>query len=75
MYCQLIVYKNAVLPGVDELTFLLMIFSCFQGCYSVVTDFMKNNMSMIGGIALGVSFFQVCDFRANIFSSNVNQGL
>ena len=31
----------------------------FQGCYSVVTDFMKDNMTMIGGIALGISFFQV----------------
>ena len=36
-----------------------MLYVVLQGCYNVVTDFMKKNMAMIGGVILGVSFFQV----------------
>lgn len=30
-----------------------------EGCYNVVTGFMKKNMAMIAGVALGISFFQL----------------
>lgn len=30
-----------------------------DGCYNVVTGFMKKNMALIGGVALGVSFLQL----------------
>ncbi|XP_033760029.1 tetraspanin-7-like [Pecten maximus] len=30
-----------------------------KGCYSTVVDFMQSNMGLIGGVALGISFFQV----------------
>lgn len=50
-----------------------------DGCYPVVTGFMRKNMALIGGVALGVSFFQLlgaalaCCLAKNINKSKYEQ--
>jgi len=50
-----------------------------QGCYHTVTEFMQKNMAMIGGVALGISFFQLigallsCCLARNLNKSKYEQ--
>ncbi|KAL3846721.1 hypothetical protein ACJMK2_017687 [Sinanodonta woodiana] len=45
-----------------------------DGCYSLVTGFMKGNMGLIGGVALGVSFFQLLGaVLACCLAKNINK--
>lgn len=50
-----------------------------EGCYDTVTIFMKKNMAVIGGVALGISFFQLlgaglaCCLAKNINKSKYEQ--
>lgn len=50
-----------------------------EGCYPTVTKFMQNNLALIGGIALGISFFQLlgaalaCCLAKNINKSKYEQ--
>ncbi|GFR73443.1 tetraspanin [Elysia marginata] len=39
-----------------------------QGCHKLVVDFINGNMGPIGGVALGISFFQVCYTKLEIKS-------
>ncbi|XP_060578865.1 tetraspanin-7-like [Ruditapes philippinarum] len=50
-----------------------------NGCYDTVTGFMQKNMALIGGVALGISFFQLlgavlaCCLAKNINKSKYEQ--
>ncbi|XP_053404217.1 tetraspanin-7-like [Mercenaria mercenaria] len=50
-----------------------------KGCYDTVTGFMRKNMALIGGVALGISFFQLlgavlaCCLAKNINKSKYEQ--
>ncbi|KAL4220219.1 Tetraspanin-7 [Mactra antiquata] len=45
-----------------------------EGCYSTVTDFMKHNMALIAGVALGISFFPLLGaLLACCLAKNINK--
>lgn len=45
-----------------------------EGCYHTVTNFMQKNMALIGGVALGISFFQLLGAAlACCLAKNINK--
>lgn len=63
--------KNFDLPDVKTNT-TLDIYT--KGCYSTITDFMQKNLALIGGVALGISFFQLLGaLLACCLAKNINK--
>ncbi|KAL5004585.1 hypothetical protein ScPMuIL_018041 [Solemya velum] len=61
--------RNSDIPDTGNLTDIYN-----RGCYIFVVDFMEGNMGMIGGVALGISFFQLLGaVLACCLAKNINK--